>query len=193
MVSNTKKCGISHFVSLKIVLENVNLSSKGGSDMDQIKIGSFLKKLRNEKGLTQEQLAEKLNVSGRSVSRWETGSTLPDISLIIELADYYEVDIKELLDGERKSEIMNKESKETFNKIAEYSVERKKSQLETFGIFTEILIVIGIIISITLAKFVANNTAQLIVTLICGWFVWGYGIVLRVKIRKELKELTNRQ
>lgn len=160
--------------------------------MDQKKIGLFLKMLRNEKGLTQEQLAEKLNVSNRSVSRWETGSTLPDISLIIELADYYEVDIKELVEGERKSEIMNKESTETFDKIAEYSVERKKSQLQKNRIFTEILIVIGIIISFTLAKFVADNTAQLIVTLICGWFVWGYGIVLRVKIRKELNELTKR-
>ena len=158
--------------------------------MDQKKVGLFLKMLRNEKGLTQEQLAEKLNVSNRSVSRWETGSTLPDISLIIELADYYDVDIKELVEGERKSEIMNKELTETFDKIAEYSVERKKSQLQKYGIFTEILIVIGIIISLTLAKFVADNTAQLIVTLICGWFVWGYGIVLKVKIRKELNELT---
>lgn len=193
MVSNPEKYGISHFVSLIKELEDVNLGSKGGAEMDQMKIGLFLKELRNERGLTQEQLAEKLNVSNRSVSRWETASTLPDISLMIELADYYEVDIKELLEGERKSEIMNKESKETFNKIAEYSVERTKSQLETFGIFTEILIVIGIIISITLAKFVADNTVQLIVTLICGWFVWSYGIVLRVKIRKELKELTNRQ
>ncbi len=160
--------------------------------MDQKKIGLFLKMLRNEKGLTQEQLAEKLNVSNRSVSRWETGSTLPDISLIIELADYYEVDIKELVEGERKSEIMNKELTETVDKIAEYSIERKKSQLQKDGIFTEMLIVIGIIISFTLAKFVADNTAQLIVTLICGWFVWGYGIVLRVKIRKELNELTKR-
>ena len=83
--------------------------------MDQKKIGLFLKMLRNEKGLTQEQLAEKLNVSNRSVSRWETGSTLPDISLIIELADYYEVDIKEFVEGERKSEIMNKELTETFD------------------------------------------------------------------------------
>ena len=114
---------------------------------------------------------------------------MPDISLLIALADYYEVDIKELLEGERKSEIMNEELKETFNKIAEYSVERRKSQLETFGVFTEILIAIGIIISIILAKIVADNTTQLIVTLICGWFVWGYGIVLRIKIRKELKEL----
>lgn len=47
--------------------------------MNQIKIGSFLKELRKEKELTQEQLAEQLNVSNRSVSRWETGSTLPDI------------------------------------------------------------------------------------------------------------------
>jgi len=170
-------------------LEAVKLGSKGEFDMNQVKIGLFLKELRNEKGLTQEQLAEKLNVSNRSVSRWETGSTLPDISLLIALADYYEVDIKELLEGERKSEIMNEELKETFNKIAEYSVERRKSQLETFGVFTEILIAIGIIISITLAKIVADNTTQLIVTLICGWFVWGYGIVLRIKIRKELKEL----
>ena len=46
---------------------------KGGLDVDQMKIGSFLKELRKEKGITQEQLAEALNVSGRTVSRWETG------------------------------------------------------------------------------------------------------------------------
>ena len=46
---------------------------KGGLDMDQMKIGSFLKELRKEKGMTQEQLAEQLNTSNRSVSRWETG------------------------------------------------------------------------------------------------------------------------
>jgi transcriptional regulator with XRE-family HTH domain len=46
---------------------------KGGNGMDQKKIGSFLKELRKEKDITQEQLAEKINVSGRTVSRWETG------------------------------------------------------------------------------------------------------------------------
>ena len=72
--------------------------------MDQMKIGELLRKLRNEKHLSQEQLAEKLNVSSRSVSRWENGNTMPDISLIIELADFYDIDIRELLNGERKSE-----------------------------------------------------------------------------------------
>lgn len=54
--------------------------------MDQQKIGAFLKKLRKEKNLTQEQLAEQLNVSGRTVSRWETGSNMPDISILADVS-----------------------------------------------------------------------------------------------------------
>jgi len=49
---------------------------KGGVEVDQVKIGNFLKKLRKEKGITQEQLAEILNVSGRTVSRWENEKKL---------------------------------------------------------------------------------------------------------------------
>ena len=71
--------------------------------MDQKRIGSFLRELRTEKGLTQEQLAEKLNVSCRTVSRWENGNNMPDLSIIVELADFYDIDIRELLNGERKS------------------------------------------------------------------------------------------
>ena len=81
--------------------------------MDQKKIGSFLKELRKEKDITQEQLAEKIKVSGRTVSRWETGSNMPDISLLAELADFYDVSISEIIDGERKSDNMNEEVKET--------------------------------------------------------------------------------
>ena len=73
-MSIPKKNGISHFVSFKECTEIDTLTMKGGIDMDQIKIGSFLKELRKE--LTQEQLAEQLNVSNRSVSRWETGGSL---------------------------------------------------------------------------------------------------------------------
>lgn len=93
--------------------------------MNQQKIGSFLKELRKEKSFTQEQLAEHLNVSRRTVSRWETGSNMPDLDILIELADFYDVDIRELLDGERKGEKMNKDLEETVLKVADYSNEEK--------------------------------------------------------------------
>lgn len=93
--------------------------------MNQTKIGGFMKSLRKEKGLTQEQLAEQFHVSGRSVSRWETGRNLPDLDILIEMADYYDIGLQELLAGERKSEGMDKELKETVLKVAEYSNEDK--------------------------------------------------------------------
>ncbi len=93
--------------------------------MEQKKIGLFLKKLRKEKGLTQEELAEKFFVSSRSVSRWETGATLPDVSILVELADFYCIDIREIIDGERKKQDMNSEEKETLMKVAEYADEEK--------------------------------------------------------------------
>lgn len=68
---------------------------------------------------------------------------------------------------------------------------KTKSQLETFGILTEILIIIGIIITVTLTKMLAVTTAQMITTIICGCFVWGFGLMLRVKIRKAIIALEN--
>ena len=68
--------------------------------MDQRKIGSFLKKLRNEKGLTQEQAGEQFNVSRRTVTRWETGANMPDLDVLVEIADFYDVDLRELFDGD---------------------------------------------------------------------------------------------
>ncbi len=97
--------------------------------MDQVKIGEFLKNLRKEKGLTQEQFAEQFNVSRRSVSRWETGSNMPDLSVLVELAEFYDVDIKEIIDGARKSEMMNEEVKEVAVKMADYAVEQKSKLL----------------------------------------------------------------
>ncbi len=94
--------------------------------IDQIKIGGFLRELRKEKELTQEQLAEKFGVSSRSVSRWENGNTMPELGILVELADYYEIDIKEIIDGERKSEIMEKEQNETLRKVADYAEAEKK-------------------------------------------------------------------
>ena len=98
--------------------------------MDQIKIGAFLKELRNDNNLTQEQLTEKFGVSQRSVSRWENGNTMPDISVLIELADYYEVDLREILNGERKTENMDKELKETLVMVADYTEIEKANILK---------------------------------------------------------------
>ena len=94
--------------------------------MNQKKTGELLKQLRKEKNMTQEQLAEKFYVSGRTVSRWETGSNMPDLGILVELADFYDVDIREIIDGERKSEIMNLETKDTLKKVAEYTAEENK-------------------------------------------------------------------
>lgn len=94
--------------------------------MDQKKTGAFLKCLRREKELTQEQLAEKFFVSSRTVSRWETGSNLPDVEMLVVLADFYGVDIRELIEGERKRGCSDSESRETLLKVAEYVIEGEK-------------------------------------------------------------------
>ncbi|MGN0587158.1 MAG: helix-turn-helix domain-containing protein, partial [Oscillospiraceae bacterium] len=98
-------------------------------------IGSFLKELRKDKGITQEQLAELTGVSNRSVSRWETGTNLPDLDILIQLADYYNVELREILDGERKDVQMDKETRETVLKAADYSNREKMDFSRKIGYF----------------------------------------------------------
>lgn len=106
--------------------------------MDQKKIGNLLKKLRSEKGLTQEQLAEILNVSNRTVSRWETGSNMPDISLLVEIADLYDISIPEIINGERKSEKMNEEVKEVAETMSDYARAEKEAIVKNIRIISVI-------------------------------------------------------
>ena len=98
--------------------------------MNQSNIGEFLKELRKEKGLTQEQLAEQFNVSRRSVSRWETGTNMPDISLLVEIAEFFDVSIPEIINGERKSEVMNEDVKEVADKLSDYASAEKETILK---------------------------------------------------------------
>lgn len=115
--------------------------------MDTKKIGAFLKECRKEKNLTQEQLAEKLGVSTRTVSRWETGTNMPDLSILVELAEYYDIEMKELLDGER-SQTMNKEMKETLDKVANYEnwVKQKALKAGNLAFASMFLISVGTIL-----------------------------------------------
>lgn len=71
--------------------------------MDQIKIGKFIAELRKQQNMTQSDLAEKLNVSNRAVSKWETGKSLPDPGIMQELCLYLKTNVNELLSGERIS------------------------------------------------------------------------------------------
>ena len=140
--------------------------------MNQVKIGEFLRELRKERGLTQEQLAEQFNTSRRSVSRWETGSNMPDVGLLIEIADFFDVDIREIIDGERKSENMEKE-KETLKKVAEYAdAEKFKLKKKVSNILKWMC---GMLLGSVLIGFFAN---QLDTILGCVCFI--LGIILLV-------------
>ena len=71
--------------------------------MDQVKTGNFLKALRRERGWTQSQFAEKLQISEKTVSKWETGRGLPDVALMLPVCELLGVTVNELLSGERLS------------------------------------------------------------------------------------------
>ena len=68
--------------------------------MNQEKIGKFIAKCRKEKKLTQEQLAEKLGVTSKSISRWENGNTMPDLSLFNPLCEMLQITVNDLMSGE---------------------------------------------------------------------------------------------
>jgi len=125
--------------------------------MDQIRIGTFLKQLRKEKELTQEQLAEKLNVSNRTVSRWETGSNMPDIGTLVEIANFYDVSIPEIINGERKSENMEQETRETAVAMAKYGQNAVKNGKQK--VISILLMVFGIFVIISALLVFPNESS----------------------------------
>lgn len=86
--------------------------------MDMQKTGSFLSQLRKEQGMTQEQLGEKLGVTNKTISRWETGTYLPPVEMLQLLSDIYGITINEILSGERLSEQAYREKAEENIKTA---------------------------------------------------------------------------
>ena len=113
--------------------------------MDQQKIGNFMKTLRKEHNLTQEELADKMLVNRRTVSRWETGNNMPDIEVLIEIADLYDVDLRELLNGERKQDTMNPEIKETAIMAADYTNENHETIRKTYHVMFIVAAITGLI------------------------------------------------
>lgn len=147
--------------------------------MDQKKIGLFLKTLRKEKNITQEVLAETLNVSSRTVSRWETGSNMPDISLLVELSEFYQVSIPEIINGERKSEKMNQETKDTAMKMAEYS--KNELNTEKRKIISVLLMIFGVFIIISAFAIFPNESSWGSIYAMIGGAILTVGIDFRMK------------
>lgn len=147
--------------------------------MDQKRIGMFLKTLRKEKNITQEVLAETLNVSSRTVSRWETGNNLPDISLLVELSEFYQVSIPEIIDGERKSEKMNQETKNTAIKMAEYS--KNEIHIQKRKIISTVLVIFGAFIIISALAIFPNESSWGSVYAVIGGIILTAGICFRMK------------
>ena len=131
--------------------------------MDTIKTGNFLRELRKEKNLTQEQLADVFNVSARTVSRWETGSNMPDISILVEIADYYQLDVREILNGERSKELPADTS--ALKEVAEYA----DKEQEKLALHTRIYAIAGIVGMITyLCLRTFGNSDNIIVNLVAS-------------------------
>lgn len=129
--------------------------------MEQQKIGNFIKDLRKEKGLTQEQFAEQFRVSRRTVSRWETASNMPDLDLLIEMADFFEVELRELLDGERKGEIMDKDLEDTVRKVADYSNEEKFRVMRRLNVLFLIGLLVNVVCSVPFADYTDSTRGVL--------------------------------
>lgn len=116
--------------------------------MDQIKIGQFIEERRKNKNLTQLQLAEKLNITDRAVSKWENGKSLPDASIMIDLCKELEISVNELLSGE----VIKMEEKE--KKAEENLLELKRQKEEADKRLLAMEIVIGVFGSVFLLTMV---------------------------------------
>ena len=153
--------------------------------MDQIKIGRFIATRRKEVGLTQLELAEKLNISDRAISKWETGKSLPDASIMIELCEILGIGINELFYGEMIN--MNENDK----KYDEIILAMKKEQEDSTKRLLSMEIVIGVLISIVffalifIASFVEMEE-WLRITLIMTGFI-PFIIMIPFAIRIEQK------
>lgn len=129
--------------------------------MDQVAIGQFIMKKRREKNLTQEQLAEKLNVSNKTISKWETGKCMPDYGVIEGLCKELDITIAELMDGEvkEKNSIRIYDEQQILDLLGRVqSVEKQKNLL--LGI---VLICIGVIF-FAASHFYAESMARAVVS-----------------------------
>lgn len=99
--------------------------------MDTVKTGKFLSELRRERGLTQEQLAEKIGTSNKTISRWENGNYMPPVEMLMVLSEFYGVSINEILSGRRldqnEAQSAAEENLKSVLEESPFSLEEKKN------------------------------------------------------------------
>lgn len=132
--------------------------------MDQIKIGKFIKETRKNQKLTQSDLAEKLNVSDRAISKWENGQCMPDVSIMLDLCNELKINVNELLSGKKMNiEDNNKEQEQLLLNIVK-EVEEKNKIIWTSMWVILIISMIALFISLFLTAFlIPEEPIQLII------------------------------
>lgn len=126
--------------------------------MDQIKIGQFIASCRKEQGMTQATLAEKLGISDRAVSKWETGKSLPDSGIMLELCALLKINVNELLSGERiMAESYDKRAEETLLAMKR-EVEEKNRQMLKAEYWIVFPTIIAGLVMVLVASFVEMST-----------------------------------
>ncbi|MCR5340843.1 MAG: helix-turn-helix domain-containing protein [Saccharofermentans sp.] len=163
--------------------------------MDLVKIGAFLKELRKEKNITQEELADKMGVSRRTVSRWETGANMPDMDILIDISDFYDVDLREILDGERKDLKMDNETKETVLKVAEVSNEEKAKIVRNIHVlFIIAMVFMGILIATNFIDAIDGHLREFLngMSMGVGFGMIVVGAIMTSKYAKDIRDFKMR-
>lgn len=153
--------------------------------MDQIKIGRFISSRRKAKGLTQMQLAEKLSVTDRAVSKWETGKSMPDSSIMLPLCEELEITVNDLLCGEVVSVDNYKEKAEQSMIEMVKQKEQADKQLLMFEWVIGSISVIFLLSFCFLAKFLEMENRIRAVLIISGFVVGITGIMFALKIEQS--------
>ena len=122
--------------------------------MDQVKIGKFIAECRKKEKLTQMQLAEKLNITDRAISKWETGKAMPDSSIMLELCDILKITVNDLLSGEVV--MMGNYNKELENNLIEMIKQKEEAdkRLLKLEIVLGIIAVLPLIAAVVIASIV---------------------------------------
>ena len=155
--------------------------------MDLDKIGKFIALNRKNKGLTQEQLAEKLGVTNKTVSRWETGKYMPDLSLLKPLSEELGITLNELLSGEKIEEqkIVENTEKNIINTI-DYSSKKVENEHKKISI---ILMILGAIISISALTILSKESSWCSIYSIIGIIIFVIGLVRNLKKFTKIQKL----